>query len=122
MRSTRWNNCRRQNAGSSSVLVQIREMWLRLVCATLELDCRRIAPTKCSITSLLRSKKEWVWDWLSFGQLSKLTEAQSQRRTRPIAARAWSSVCRQLVATFKRARLPHDRTDASGSEGSLCCG
>src|SRR6185369_11457966 len=114
MRSTQWNNCRRQNAVWLSVLVRIREMWLRLAFVTLELDFRRIAPTKFSITSLLRNKKEWAWDSLSFGRSSKRTAARSQQRTRPIAARAWLSVCRQPVATFKRARRRHDRIKPGG--------
>src|SRR5215471_8303121 len=109
MRSTQWNNCHRQNAVSLSVLVQRRKMWPKSVCATLELGCRRIAQTKFSITSFPRNKKEWAWDCLSFGRLSKRTEARSQRRTRPIAARAWLSACRQLVDTFKKARRLHEQ-------------
>src|SRR5215472_17482772 len=115
MRSTQWNDCRRQNAASLSVLVQTREMWPKLASATLELGCRRIARTKFSITSFPRNKEEWAWGYLSFVRLSKRTEARSQRRTRTIAAPAWLSVCRQLVATFKRARRPHEQFERGPS-------
>src|SRR6266850_819514 len=112
MRSTQWNNCRRQNAVSLSVLVQTREMWPKSAYATLEPACRRIVRTKFSIISFPRNNKEWAWDYLSFVRLSKRTEARSRRKTRPIAVRAWLSACRQLVGTFKKARRPHEQFES----------
>src|SRR5262249_52632913 len=111
-----------RNVVSLSVLGQTREMWPKSASAISEPDFLRIVRTKFLIISLLRSKKEWAWVSRLFDPLLRRTAAQSQRKTRPIAARAWSSVCRQLVATFKRARRRHDRRDTSGSEGSLRSG